>query len=150
MFSIAAFAFVDHVPHRRGGGIQRRAHVQRKDMVEPLRRRVDKLAAGAWCVQSTACIVHENVHCAHGRGGLLDHGLSGARVRDVSRKSPRFAAGLLYFFGSPLQLVPAAGGQRDVGALAREGERDGAPDSSTAARHDCLFSLVGKHRISSR
>src|SRR5439155_6628289 len=51
--------------------------------------------------------------------------------------------------GHLLQLVLAAGGQRHVGALPGEGERDRAADASAAAGDQRLLAFVREHRHSS-
>src|SRR5438067_1808166 len=97
-------------------------------------------------VDAPAGVVDQHVQRAHGLDALADHGVRRQHIAQVGGQDVRLPSEGPDLLRHLLQLVAAAGGQRHVGALARERERDGAADATAGAGDECLLAFVGEHR----
>src|SRR5260370_24571864 len=94
--------------------------------------------------EGRAGVVHHDVEPAPVLDGLLDHGLHLLLLADIHGQRQRAPAAVAPGLGDALEVLDLARSQGDVGARARELERDGLADAGSAARDDRGLALEGE------
>src|SRR5712692_7006533 len=97
--------------------------------------------------EGRAGVVHHDVEPAPVLDGLLDHGLHLLLLADINGHREGAPAQVAHGLGDGLEVLELARAQGDVGARARELDRDGLADAGAAAGDDRGLAVEGERGL---